>query len=369
MFQRVSIFILTGGFLLACLPAVAAPEPVVTPVTAADSALIRDVRVEGNQRVEGPTILSYLGLKAGSHFTQEEIDSGLKNLYATGFFSDIKLLRDGDTLVVRVMENPVVDKVAFEGNDKIETKDLEKEAELKARSVYSQEKVQSDVKRFLDIYHRSGRYNATVTPKIIKQDQNRVDLVYEITEGPVARVEKITFIGNEQFSNTVLRKTIRTEETRWYKFLTDNDKYDPDRLQFDQELLRRLYVNAGYADFQVKSAHAELSPNKDAFYITFIVEEGPKYNFGKIDISNELKEGADKLDFTSFLTTKEGKTYDASKVDDSIDAMTKELGNRGYAFVDIQPKLDKDHDKKIVNLTFVIKPGPRVVAEEIRTFY
>ncbi|MDE3060255.1 MAG: outer membrane protein assembly factor BamA [Pseudomonadota bacterium] len=325
---------------------------------------IGDIKVEGNERIESRTIISYLGLTPGARFTQADIDNGLKNLYATGFFADVQLLKQGNALIVRVVENPVVSRVAFEGNDRIDTKDLEKELELKPRSIYSQDKVQSDVKRILDIYRRSGRYSATVEPKLIKKDQNRVELVYEITEGPVARVEKISFIGNEHFDTTTLRKAIRTEETRWYKFLTDNDKFDPDRLQFDQELLRRFYNDEGYADFQVKSANAELSPKKDAFYLTFVVEEGPQYKFGEVKIANEL-EGKEKPNLQKLLTTKAGKIYDASKVEDSIDAMTKELGNHGYAFVDIQPKLDRDKDKRIANLTYVIKPGPRVYVERI----
>jgi len=337
----------------------------VTPLqSAVADDLIHEVRVEGNERVEGRTILTYLGLTAGSRFDQNEIDAGLKNLFATGFFADVKLLRDGNTLVVRVVENPIINKVAFEGNDRIDAEDLEKELELKPRSVFSQDKVQSDVQRILDIYRRSGRFDGSVEPKIIRQDQNRVDLVYEINEGPVARVERIDFIGNENFSRKTLREAIRTEETRWYKFLTDNDKFDPDRLQFDQELLRRFYVNEGYADFQVKSAHAELSPKKDAFYITFTLDEGPRYDFGEIKVESELKD-QEAPDFSSLITTKTGKTYDASKVEATIEAMTKELGDRGYAFVDIQPKLERDREKKLAAVTYVVKPGPRVYVERI----
>jgi outer membrane protein insertion porin family len=344
----------------ASLPA----TPVFAAAATANGDTISEVRVEGNQRVEGRTILSYLGLKAGNRFSQGEIDNGLKNLFATGFFSDVKLLRDGSQLVVRVIENPVINRIAFEGNDRMESADLEKELELQPRSVYSREKVQSDVRRILDLYRRSGRYNATVVPKVIQQDQNRVDLVYEITEGPVARIEKISFIGNEHFTTAALREAIRTEEARWYKFLTDNDKYDPDRLQYDQELLRRFYINEGYADFQVKSAHAELSPNKDAFYLTFVVDEGPQYKFGDVKVTSELPEGK-APDFSGMLTTKSGDTYDASKVEASIDVMTKELGNKGYAFVDIQPRLERDRDQKLAHLTYTIKPGPRVYVERI----
>lgn len=354
--------------LLCCtspIPAVAAAHAAKTAAPASKADEIKEVRVEGTQRIEPRTVLSYLGLASGSHFTQAEIDSGLKNLFATGFFSDVKLLREGSTLLVRVVENPSINKVAFEGNERIETKDLEKEVELKERSIYAKEKVQSDVARILNIYRRSGRYNATVEPKLIQRDQNRVDLVYEISEGPVAKVEKINFIGNNQYDADTLRSALRTEETRWYKFLTDNDKYDPDRLQFDEELLRRFYVNEGYADFQVKSAHAELSQNKDAFYLTFIVDEGPQYSYGNIKVNSEIKETAEKPDFDKSITTKTGNTYNASEVESSIDAMTKELGDRGYAFVDIQPKLDRDTAKKLINLSYVIKPGPRVYVERI----
>ena len=326
--------------------------------------VIDSIRVEGNQRVESRTVISYLGLTTGSTFNQNDIDTSLKNLYATGFFADIKLLRADHTLVVRVVENPVINQVVFEGNQRLETADLEKELELKARSVFSQEKVQADVKRILDIYRRSGRYNTTVQPKTIKQDQNRVDLVYEVTEGATAHVEKITFIGNKKFDGDDLRRAIRTEETRWYKFFSDSDKYDQDRLQYDQELLRRFYVNEGYADFQVKSAHAELSPSKDAFYITFVIEEGPRYKFGDVKVVSELKDG-ETPDFSKVMTTKSGKRYDASKVEATIDAMTKELGDRGYAFVDIQPKLDRDRETQIANLSYIIKPGPRVYVERI----
>ncbi|MDX1974342.1 MAG: outer membrane protein assembly factor BamA [Rickettsiales bacterium] len=325
---------------------------------------IKDVRIEGNQRIEARTVLSYLNMKAGSRFTQEEIDAALKSLFATGFFSDVKLLRDDDTLVVRVNENPIISRVVFEGNDRVETSDLEKEIELQARSVYSRDKLQSDVKRILDIYRRGGRYSATVVPKIITRDQNRIELVYEITEGSVARVTKINFVGNQRYDSGSLRKIVRTEETRWYKFLTDDDKYDPDRLQYDQELLRRFYLSEGYADFQVKSAHAELSPKKDEFYLTFVVEEGPEYQFGEINVTSEIK-GQEPATFSELITTKKGETYNANKVEETIDAITKDLGDHGYAFVDIQPKLEKDREKKLANITYVIKPGPRVYVERI----
>lgn len=334
-----------------------------TPVPA-EADPIKGVRIEGNQRVEADTIRTYLGLHEGSKFDATTIDKALKDLYATGFFSDVKLLRDGDVLVVKVAENPVISRVAFEGNSKIETKDLEKEVELKARSVFTRSKVQSDVNRILNIYRKSGRYSATVQPKVIQLDQNRVDLVYEIVEGPVARIQKISFIGNDHFGYNDLLDVIKTEETRWWRFLSDNDKYDSDRLQYDQELLRKFYTSQGYADFLVKSAHAELSPNKDGFYITFVLSEGVKYTLSKVDVKSEIK-GAENIQFGDLITTHPGQDYNSSRIEESIDAITKELGNRGYAFVDIQPRLVRDKTNNTIALTYDIKPGPRVYIERI----
>lgn len=326
--------------------------------------VITAVRVEGNQRIEAGTVRTYLGLKEGSRFDPAAIDKGLKALFATGFFADVKLLRDGGALVVKVVENPLVNRVTFEGNDRIETKDMEKEIELKGRSIYTRAKVQSDVKRILDIYRRSGRYTATVEPKLVRLDQNRVDLIYEITEGVVARVDKISFVGNNIFSTSELLGVIRTAEERWWRFLSENDKYDPDRLEFDKELLRRYYVSQGYADFQVKSAHAELAPDKSGFYITFVIDEGPQYTLSRVDVESSLK-GSEGLDFSSFITTEEGEVYDAGKVESSIESMTKELGNRGYAFVDIAPRLQRNRDNNTAALTYQVKPGPRVYVERI----
>jgi outer membrane protein insertion porin family len=343
-----------------------AASPVVLPAAEAmaeATSHITSVSIRGNQRIESRTILSYMNMQ-GESFSQTDIDNSLKALYATGFFADVQVSVIGTNLVVQVVENPIISRVVFEGNDRIETSDIEKELELKPRSVYSPDKVQSDTARILDIYRRSGRYNASVEPKTIQQDQNRVDLVYEISEGITANVEKISFVGNEKFSSSELREAIRTAETRWYKFLSDDDKYDPDRLQYDQELLRRFYLNEGYADFQVKTAHAELSPAKDAFYITFVVEEGPQYTLGDVQVVSEL-EGENTPDFKALLTTLKGDTYSAARTDESVEAITKELGDLGYAFVDIEPSLNRNTEAKTADLTYIIKPGPRVYVERI----
>ncbi|MGE0753962.1 MAG: outer membrane protein assembly factor BamA [Alphaproteobacteria bacterium] len=360
--QRSVLSAAVWGVVLAAMPLAGAA--ITAQPAAAQGGLIQNVKVEGNQRIEGLTIMSYLGLKAGDSFSQADIDGSLKRLYNTGFFSDVKLMRSGDTLIVRVTENPLISQVAFEGNDRIDDESLLAEVELKARSILSRDKLQNDVKRILDIYRRAGRYNATVDPKVIQQDQNRVDLVYEITESEVAYIEHIDFIGNDNYSTGTLQDVIRSSEESWWNFLTDDDIYDPDRLQFDQELLRRFYTSEGYADFQVKSAHAELSPGKDAFYATFVIEEGPRYSVGKVDVISELK-SKEEVDFSGEIVTEAGETYDSTEVEESVDSMIKKLGDMGYAFVDIQPQLERNKDSNTIDLTYVIKPGPRVYVERI----
>lgn len=327
------------------------------------------VAIQGNQRVEDSTIMAYLGLAEGSDYTDTSLAAALKSLFATGFFADARIIPAVTSggrvnLTVSVVENPVINEIAFEGNKAVEDKDLEPELELRARAVYTRTKLQADVKRLLDIYRRGGRYSAQITPKVIKLDQNRVNLVYEIQEGPVAQVDKVSFIGNNNFDSTTLRKIIRTEESRWYKFLSSDDKYDPERLQYDQELLRRYYTSEGFADFQVKSAYAELSPAKDSFNITFTLDEGQKYTFGAISVKTSVK-GLDAGKLRQQLTTAEGETYNSSQIESSIDALVKELGNSGYAFVEVDPKLDRNMDKRTIDVSFELKEGPRVYVEKV----
>lgn len=350
-----------GAFSLVSVDSV---QPVAT-----QNQTIRRIVIKGNQRIEESTILNYLGMREGNEFNQNDIDTALKNLFATGFFADVSVTPvkaggNSSDIEVNVVENPVINRVVFEGNKEVEDKDLEGELELKVRSIYTRTKLQNDVKRILDIYRRGGRYSAQVNPKVIELDQNRINLVYEIQEGPVAKVRKISFIGNNNFDTNTLRKVVRTEETRWYKFFGSDDKYDPERLQYDQELLRRFYTSEGFADFQVKSAIAELSPEKDAFYLTFTVDEGPKYKFGEVKLDSALK-GVDPEDLKKQILTKQGETYNGSQIETTIDAVTKELGNRGFAFVDIEPRLDRKENKRTIGVDYVIKEGPRVYVEKI----
>jgi outer membrane protein insertion porin family len=325
---------------------------------------IQQIVIEGNQRIEAETVRSYMQLNAGDPFDAKRIDRALKNMFATGLFADVNFRRDGGALVVQVVENPIINKLAFEGNDRIDDKALQDEVSLKPRQVYTQTRVQSDVKTILDLYRRSGRFAATVEPKVIKLDQNRVNLVFEINEGDVTAVERIDFVGNKAFSDSDLRDEVITQESAWYRFLSTTDTYDPDRLTVDKEQLRKFYLTEGYADFRVISAVAELSPDQEAFFITFTVEEGERYKLGKVDVQTTLKD-LDPLTLQSDLTTHEGDWYNASKVEETVQALSDRVGSLGYAFVDVRPRIDRDEKNHVLTLTYDIQEGPKVYVERI----
>jgi len=325
---------------------------------------IKTISVEGNQRIEADTVKSFLKFHEGDRFSPQMLDLSLQNIYATGLFSDVTINLEGNNLIVKVVENPVINEVAFEGNKRIKKEDLEKELKLKSRSVYNKNDLQNDVARILDIYHKSGRFAASIDPKLIKLDQNRVNLVYEINEGKRTTVGGIYFAGNHNFYDTKLKSVIQTKETAWYRFFSNDDSYDADRLAYDQELLRKFYNSKGYADFKVTSYSAYLDPEKNAFYITFSLSEGEKYKFGKISTEASFK-GLDIKKLQKLLKPKEGETFNADLIDDTVQDLTKELGNQGFAFVTIDPKFDRDRVHHIVGVDFIIKEGPRVYVQHI----
>ncbi len=336
----------------------------VTSAMAQEGPVIRQIDVRGNQRIEDDTVISYMTLKRGSTYTAAGADASIKSLFRTGLFADISMNMTGSTLIVSVAENPIINRVAFEGNSSIDSDTLNEEIQLKPRVVYTRAKVQSDVTRIVELYRRGGRFSATVEPKIIQLPQNRVDLVFEISEGPKTKVASINFIGNEKFSDSDLRDVISTSESAWWKFFSSSDSYDPDRLTYDRELLRRYYLQRGYADFRVVSAEAELSRDQSAFYITFTVEEGPVYKFGKISLTTEL----DKLNRDTLekqILPKEGETYDAGLIDKTVDALTYQAGAAGYAFAEVRPRVKRHKDTKTIDISFQISEGPRVYVERI----
>jgi len=359
---------LAAALLLRAVPTTAQTTPSPNPPPGAGGPAgedtVREIRIEGAQRIEPATVRSYLTLQLGDKFDPAKMDESLKSLFSTGLFADVTLRREGSALVVRVVENPIINRVAFEGNSKIEDKQLLDEIQLKPRTVFTRTKVQQDVRRILDVYRRSGRFAATVEPKVISLPENRVDLVFEINEGEKTKVTRISFIGNHAFSDGRLREVIQTTETAWWRILTSNDTYDPDRLTFDRELLRKFYLANGYADFRVISAVAELAPDGSGFYITFTMEEGDRYKFGKVEVMSAVK-GLDPSRLQSLVTAKPGDWYNADEVESTITKITNELGNLGYAFVDVRPKVQRNKEDGTIDVTFDVQEGPRVYVERI----
>ncbi|MFO1146106.1 MAG: outer membrane protein assembly factor BamA, partial [Rhodospirillales bacterium] len=316
------------GGVAAVLVAIATTQLTSVPAALAQQRqVVRQVVIEGTQRIEPATVRSYLLVQEGDEADPERIDRSLKSLYGTGLFSDVSIQEDGSTLIVRVVENPIVNRVAFEGNRHIKDENLESEATLKPRVIFTRTKVQSDVQRILTLYRQSGRFAATVEPKVIQLPQNRVDVVFEINEGPVTSVEKIRFIGNEAFSDGTLREVIRTKQSRWWRFLSSDDTYDPDRLALDRELLRRFYLGEGYVDFRVQSAVAELTPNREEFILTFTIEEGDRYRVGNVSVSSTLP-GLQKESIADVVTFKAGDWYDANQVEKTIEKLQDAAGNQ-----------------------------------------
>ncbi len=344
--------------LLLCSPGDAGAQSLL------DGGTIEEIRIEGSQRVDPSTVQNYMRLDPGDPFDALRLDESLKALFATGLFADVTLTRQGDALIVRVVENPIINRIAFEGNSSIDNDILEVEIQLRPRVVYTRTRVQQDVERLLNLYRSQGRFAATVEPKIIRLEQNRVDLVFEIDEGATTGIETVNFIGNRVFSDSSLRGEIATTESAWWRFLTSNDTYDPDRLNFDQELLRRFYLSEGYADFRVLSVVAELTPDKENFIITFTVDEGPRYRFGDIEVTSTIP-NLDAEVLRDFVTTEQGDWYDATEVDDTIDVLTNQVGNLGYAFVDVRPATQRNTEELVIDLNFEVQEGPRVFVERI----
>lgn len=338
---------------------VSAPEPAM-----AQGATISGIVVEGNRRIEDESVRSYMKLSRGDRYDAGLVDESLKDLFDTGLFADVTITRRGRTLVVKVVENPIINRVRFEGNRRLKDKQLKEAVEMRPRTVFTRAKVQSDVSRLIELYRRHGRFTAKVEPKVIRRPQERVDLVYEINEGPETNVVNINFIGNSAFSDGRLRSVISTNEYSWWNFLSTSDRYDPDRLNFDRELLRRFYLRKGYADFRVVSATAELDRDQKDFLITFTVEEGEKYQFGDIEIDSGIAE-LDPETLRREVLTRQGRTYDASDVDKTVENITLEAGKKGFAFAQVRPRPERDIDNRVIGLTYVIEEGPRVYVERI----
>jgi outer membrane protein insertion porin family len=351
--------------LVLALPMLSATS-VVVPVSSAlaQSGVIRDIGVTGNKRVEPETVRSYLKFSAGDAYDAGKVDQSIRSLFATGLFRDVRIDRTNTGVLVAVVENPVVNQVAFEGNSEVDKATLETEVQIKPRSVYTRSKVQADVQRILDVYRRQGRFAASVEPKLIEVDNSRVNVVFEINEGKATKVKSISFVGNRAFNDSQLRDIITTTQSGLFDFLKGTNIYDPDRVALDRELLRQYYLKNGYADARVIAGNAELDRDGSGFFITFVVEEGELYKFGSVSIDSKLP-AVNTAALQGEILTSSGAFYDLSLLDKTSEKLTLLVSEQGFAFARVRPRADRDPTSRAINVTYVIDEGPRVYIERI----
>lgn len=333
-------------------------------VVGAHAQTITAIKVSGNQRIDNVAVLSKAGLEIGQELTPERLHDALRDLYASGYFADAKVTESGRVVCVEVVEHPIVNRIAFEGNSDIEDKVLTGVLSLKERRAYSVSALKADTKTIQDLYRLKGNFAAKVTPQIIRRDQNRVDVVFAITEGQATKIRKIIFVGNKAYRHAALEDVIQTKESRWYRFFTSDDNYDPDRLELDKEKLRRFYLQKGYAGFRVHSAVAELTPDQKEFFITFSLEEGVRHRVGKVSVVSHIA-NVDGEALASFVECQSGSWYDVRAVDKSIEKLTQVLGEQGVPFAQVRPQVSRADEADVLNVQFEIHEGPHLYINHI----
>ncbi len=365
MVRKVTLGGLRAAVALVCaVGAISLSSTAFAPVALAQSAAIRDIAVSGNRRVEPETVRSYLKFSVGDAYDAGKVDQSIRALFATGLFADVSINRTSSGVSVTVRENPVVNQIAFEGNSEVDKATLETEVQLKPRAVYTRSKVQADVQRILDVYRRQGRFAASVEPKLIEVDNNRVNVVFEINEGNATKIKSIAFVGNRAFSDSQLKDIITTSQSGLFDFLKGTNIYDPDRVSLDRELLRQYYLKNGYADARVVAGNAELDRDGSGFFVTFVIEEGELYRFGAVNVESKLS-ALNTEALRGEVLTVPGAYYDLSLIDKTAEAMTLAIAEQGFAFARVRPRADRDAGGKAIAITYVIDEGPRVYIERI----
>jgi outer membrane protein insertion porin family len=323
---------------------------------------IKSINVSGAQRLEPDTVRSYIQLRAGNSYTVETLDQAIRTLFDTELFADVQIRDNNGDLTIEVRENPVINRVLLEGNKRVKEDKISKEIKIAPRQIFTRSKIRADVARIVELYRRQGRFAANVEPKMVMLDQNRVDVVFEISEGPKSKVQQINILGNEKFKDGQLRKEMATKQSRFYRLLSSGASYDPDKLAFDQSKLRQFYLTNGYADFRIVSAVAELTPDKRDFIITYVVEEGERYKFGDVKVESDIRDFKPEA---GRIAIKKDSFYNAKLVEDTVESLTQAAGLFGYAFAEVNPSFDRDKDAKTMSITFKVDDAPRVYVEQI----
>jgi outer membrane protein insertion porin family len=330
------------------------------PAEPADASII----VHGNRRIDAAAVRGHFHASKGGRLDEAAVNAGLKSLYATGLFQDVRVAWSGSHLVVTVVEAPIIDRVQFEGNKQLKDKDIAKEIRSKAHTALTKAVVWEDVARIQDMYRYTGHYDVKITPKTITRGDGRADLIFEINEGAKTGIRKIVFIGNKAFSDRWLKSVIKTSESGWFAFLKTTDVYDTDRIESDRELLHTFYLKNGFADAQVVAATGAYDPALKSFIVTFTVDEGERYQLGAVDIQSHVGE-VDVAALRAELKMATGEVYNADAVDKSVEAMATALGKQGFPFVTVRPHAQRDRKAKVLNLVFALDEGPHTYIERI----
>ncbi|MGD9912877.1 MAG: outer membrane protein assembly factor BamA [Rhizobiaceae bacterium] len=333
-------------------------------VTTAEAAVVRNIEVRGNRRVDASTIRSYVGIQPGQNFSGADIDEAVKRLFATGLFADVRINQVGGTLVVEVDEYSVINQVLFQGNKKLKDAELANAVQSQPRGTFSNSQMEADVESIREAYRRVGRDDATVTAEVMDLGENRVNVVFKIQEGGRTKIASINFVGNNAFSDRRLADVISTKRSNLFSFMFRNDVYDEDRLRADEEALRRFYFNRGYADFQVISAVGEMDASENEYTITITVEEGERYTFGDVSIESTI-EGVTPEQLNSLVETHRGDVYSAKNVEDSIIALTERMAGMGYAFAQVTPRGDRNFETRTISVVYTVDEGQRAYIERI----
>jgi len=349
--------------LIASAPALVIPA-LTSPAQAQVSTSFSRIDVSGNRRIEAATIRSIANVPTGRRVSPAELNASLQALFASGLFQDVEFIPSGGRLTIKVVENPTINIVNFEGNKELEDDALALLIELRPRRAYNRAAAEADALRIVEAYRASGRYSAEVRPVIIEREDNRVDLVFEIREGKVTSVDRISFVGNRKYSDSRLRRAVETAESGVFGFLTSNDSFDRDRVALDQQLLREFYLDRGFVDFRVRSVVSELSPQRDGFFVSFNISEGSQYNFGDVSVVSSVPEVDADL-YRSHMNARSGQVYSASKVEKIIERMADALAKDGFVFVDVTPRVTKNDLDRTIDIAFDIIPAPKVFVERI----
>ena len=323
----------------------------------------KQIFVQGNLRLDSGVIIRDSKIKEFKVTNQKALSAAVKNLYSTGYYQDVKISKTGNKVFIKIIENPIINKIAFEGNSEIKDDMLADEVSLKVRNVFSVDKIKNDVMKIQNLYKRLGFFSVSIDPKKIKLDENRINLVFEINEGLEAKIKKINFLGNKEFSDSILKDVIYSKESRWYKFWSSGDKFDNDRINYDKDLLKKYYFDNGYIDFRTLSTTSQLVSTSKNFIINFKLYEGKRYKVTKVSLESKIK-GFNNIKTHKLIKQEKDDWFSSKKLERSIDNLVKKASEFGFAFVNIRPKLKKV-GKNNVEVTFVVSEGQKFYVERI----